>query len=143
MRKFSELTSLAVGLPTLGTCGLLWLSSSLLTATEHGQHSSRSTRPRPTVFASPTLGMVPTWRPQYERAAVGCGHCPARCARNPLTCLPHLSLSIPSTKSTLQVGFVRDERLAFNMPGFSPLEPAFASIVPAKGDECHGAVSDC
>eukprot|EP00320_Phaeocystis_rex_P022532 CAMPEP_0119077714 /NCGR_PEP_ID=MMETSP1178-20130426/95861_1 /TAXON_ID=33656 /ORGANISM="unid sp, Strain CCMP2000" /LENGTH=137 /DNA_ID=CAMNT_0007060097 /DNA_START=231 /DNA_END=644 /DNA_ORIENTATION=+ len=26
------------------------------------------------------------------------------------------------------------------MPGFSPLEPAFASIVPAKGDECHGAV---
>jgi hypothetical protein len=37
-------------------------------------------------------------------------------------------------------GFVRGERLAFNMPGFSPLEPAFASIVPAEGEECHGAV---
>ena len=37
-------------------------------------------------------------------------------------------------------GFVRDERLAFNMPGFSLLEPSFASISPANGQECHGAV---
>ena len=57
--------------------------------------------------------------------------------------LPQLRLSNPSTKPTHQAGFVRDERLAFNMPGFSPIEPAFASIVPSKGDECHGAVSDC
>ena len=62
---------------------------------------------------------------------------------HPLTCLPQLRLSNASSKSTHQAGFVRDERLAFNMPGFSPIEPAFASIVPSKGDECHGAVSDC
>ena len=39
-------------------------------------------------------------------------------------------------------GFVRGERLAFNMIGFSPLEPAFASIMPSsnKDDECHGGV---
>ena len=37
-------------------------------------------------------------------------------------------------------GLVRDERLAFNMLGLSPLEPAFASLVPSPGDECHGAV---
>ena len=37
-------------------------------------------------------------------------------------------------------GFVRDERLAFNLPGFSLLEPAFASITPATGQECHGGV---
>ena len=61
----------------------------------------------------------------------------------PLTCLPQLRLFNPITKPTHQAGFVRDERLAFNMPGFSPVEPAFASIVPSKGDECHGAVSDC
>ena len=62
---------------------------------------------------------------------------------HPLTCLPQLRLSNASSKPTHQAGFVRDERLAFNMPGFSPIEPAFASIVPSKGDECHGAVSDC
>ena len=39
---------------------------------------------------------------------------------------------------TAAPGLVRDERLAFNMPGFSPLEPAFASIAPAPGEECHG-----
>ena len=37
-------------------------------------------------------------------------------------------------------GFVRDERLAFNVPGFSPAEPSFASIQPQKGEECHGGV---
>jgi len=37
-------------------------------------------------------------------------------------------------------GFVRGERLAFNMVGFSPSEPAFASIVPSENDECHGGV---
>jgi gamma-glutamylcyclotransferase len=37
-------------------------------------------------------------------------------------------------------GFVRDWRLAFNVPGLIPLEPAFASMVPAKGEECHGAI---
>jgi hypothetical protein len=35
-------------------------------------------------------------------------------------------------------GFVRDERLAFNVPGFGPAEPAFASIQRAKGEEIHG-----
>jgi hypothetical protein len=37
-------------------------------------------------------------------------------------------------------GLVRDHRLAFNVPGFSPMEPAFASIARAPGDECHGGV---
>merc|ERR1719424_270716 len=37
-------------------------------------------------------------------------------------------------------GFVKDHRLAFNMPGFSPSEPAFASIARAPGEECHGGV---
>ena len=37
-------------------------------------------------------------------------------------------------------GFVRDHRLAFNLPGFSLAEPAFASIAPAVGEECHGGV---
>ena len=37
-------------------------------------------------------------------------------------------------------GFVKDHRLAFNVPGFSPTEPAFASIARAPGDECHGGV---
>ena len=37
---------------------------------------------------------------------------------------------------------MRGERLAFNMIGFSPQEPAFASIKPSsnKDDECHGGV---
>lgn len=35
-------------------------------------------------------------------------------------------------------GFVRDERLAFNVPGIGPTEPAFASIQRAKGEEIHG-----
>lgn len=33
-----------------------------------------------------------------------------------------------------------DERLAFDIPGFGILEPAFASLAQAPGDECHGAV---
>lgn len=37
-------------------------------------------------------------------------------------------------------GFVRDARLAFNMPGFGPAEPAFASLQAAPGQECHGGV---
>ena len=39
-----------------------------------------------------------------------------------------------------EAGFVRDHRLAFNVPGFAPTEPAFASIAPANGEECHGGV---
>jgi gamma-glutamylcyclotransferase len=41
---------------------------------------------------------------------------------------------------TTEAGLVRDQRLAFNVPGFGPMEPAFASIAPSPGDECHGAV---
>lgn len=37
------------------------------------------------------------------------------------------------------VGLVPDYRLAFSLPGVPP-EPAFASIEPAEGDSCHGAV---
>ena len=37
-------------------------------------------------------------------------------------------------------GFVRDHRLAFNVPGFALAEPAFASIQRAEGEECHGGV---
>ena len=36
-------------------------------------------------------------------------------------------------------GLARNERLAFNIPG-SLLEPSMASISPAEGEECHGAV---
>ena len=35
---------------------------------------------------------------------------------------------------------VRDHRLAFNMRMFPPLEPAMASIEPAAGDVCEGAL---
>jgi hypothetical protein len=82
-------------------------------------------------------GGLSTRGPAWSEAAV------LRGGRSRPTHMPAAArLFNPSTKPALQVGFVRDERLAFNMPGFSPLEPAFASIVPAKGDECHGAVSD-
>jgi len=37
-------------------------------------------------------------------------------------------------------GFVKDHRLSFSVPGFSPAEPAFASIARAPGQECHGGV---
>ena len=37
-------------------------------------------------------------------------------------------------------GFVRDHRLAFNVPGGTPFEPSFASIAKAPGEECHGGV---
>ena len=37
-------------------------------------------------------------------------------------------------------GFVRDHRLAFDLPGMGPAEPAFASIRPAAGEECHGGL---
>ena len=37
-------------------------------------------------------------------------------------------------------GFVRDHRLAFNLPGMGPAEPAFASIQPEPGEECHGGL---
>lgn len=38
-------------------------------------------------------------------------------------------------------GLVRSARLAFNLPGFSPREPAFASLATTddRDDECHGA----
>ena len=39
-----------------------------------------------------------------------------------------------------EVGLVRDARLAFNMIGFGPAEPAFASLQPMNGEECHGGV---
>ena len=39
-----------------------------------------------------------------------------------------------------QPGFVRNERLAFNMLGLSPREPSFASLVAAPNEECHGCV---
>ena len=34
----------------------------------------------------------------------------------------------------------RDQRLAFNMRGFPPLEPAMAGIEPSPGQECPGCV---
>lgn len=39
-------------------------------------------------------------------------------------------------------GLVKNARLAFNIPGFSPAEPAFASLTPSAraADECHGAI---
>ena len=37
-------------------------------------------------------------------------------------------------------GFVRNRRLAFNMPGMGLAEPSFASLKKAEGEECHGGV---
>lgn len=37
-------------------------------------------------------------------------------------------------------GFVKDSRLAFNMPGFGPAEPSFASLRTSPGQECHGGI---
>ena len=39
-----------------------------------------------------------------------------------------------------QPALVRGYELAFTLPGFPPLEPAFASIEAAAGEECHGVL---
>jgi len=42
--------------------------------------------------------------------------------------------------SSFQPGKVKDWRLAFNMRGFLPSEPAMGGIEPCVGSECHGAL---
>lgn len=37
-------------------------------------------------------------------------------------------------------GYAPDHRLAFNLRGFPPLEPAMAGIEPCLGSTCHGAL---
>jgi hypothetical protein len=41
---------------------------------------------------------------------------------------------------SMQAGEVRDFRLAFNMRGFPPIEPAMGGISSAPGESCHGAL---
>ena len=42
--------------------------------------------------------------------------------------------------TSFEPGRVMDHRLAFNMRGFLPLEPAMGGIEPCTGSECHGAL---
>jgi hypothetical protein len=37
-------------------------------------------------------------------------------------------------------GYVNNYRVAFNVPGFAPIEPAMAGIEPCEHSECHGAL---
>ena len=39
-----------------------------------------------------------------------------------------------------QRALARGFKLAFTLPGFAPLEPAFASLEEAAGEECHGVL---
>lgn len=41
---------------------------------------------------------------------------------------------------SMDAAFAKDHRLAFNLRGFAPIEPAMAGIEPDAGSECHGAL---
>ena len=41
---------------------------------------------------------------------------------------------------SIKPAVVNDHRLAFNMKGFPPLEPAMGGIEPCNGNDCHGAL---
>jgi hypothetical protein len=42
---------------------------------------------------------------------------------------------------SFEPAYVRDYRLAFNLMGFPPIEPAMAGIEPCEGSECHGSLA--
>ena len=51
-----------------------------------------------------------------------------------------LNKSDPIEIISIQPAVVHNHRLAFNLKGFPPLEPAMGGLEPAEGSQCHGAL---